>query len=106
MSGGGWGPAWDLWSAATQQVMTRSDFVRLNTECRPALGIPYVVDANSAANQDTVQVSWHRGDVKGTSTLTYQAGSWHFVPDDQTLADLRLGVDRLIQNRKAQGSCH
>src|SRR5258708_5556307 len=45
LSGGGWAQAWALWSAAGQASIGAADFERLNTQCRPALGEPYVLDA-------------------------------------------------------------
>ncbi|WP_037606875.1 hypothetical protein [Streptacidiphilus rugosus] len=106
LAGGGWAQAWALWNASAQQVIRQADFVRLNTVCRPALGVPYVVAATTRIDQETVRVDWRRADAVGSNTLLYQAGSWRFVPDAASLADYRLGVDALVRKRRAAGSCH
>ncbi|MHA6765493.1 hypothetical protein [Streptacidiphilus sp. PAMC 29251] len=106
LAGAGWAQAWDLWSDSAHQVIARADFVRLNTECRPVVGVPYVIDKSTTLDQATVRVDWHRADSHGSNTLVYRAGRWQFVPDAGSLADYRLGVDRLVQRQRAAGSCH
>jgi hypothetical protein len=106
LSGGGWGQAWELWSAGAQQVIGQADFVRLNNSCRPALGIPYVVGATTRIDRDTVRVDWHRATAGGSNTLVYQNGAWHFVPDPASLADYGLGVPALVRKWRAAGRCH
>lgn len=106
LAGGGWAEAWTLWSDPARQALSQADFVKLNTECRPVLGEPYVIDASTSVDPTTVRVDWHRAAATGSDTVVYQAGAWHFVPDATTLAGYRLGVDRLLRQRKAAGECH
>ncbi|MGF1426102.1 hypothetical protein [Kitasatospora sp. LaBMicrA B282] len=118
LAGGGWAQAWSLWDPGARQTITQADFVRLNTECRPALGTPYVIDRSATLDATTVQVDWHRAatatgagtgtstGASGSNTVRYQGGRWTFVPDPATLAGYRLGVDRLVQQRRAAGACH
>ena len=106
MSGGGWGQAWALWSAAGQAAMSEADFVRLNTECRPALGEPYVVDSATDVDTTDVKIAWHQGSTTGTSTVLFEGGAWRFQPDAQTLAAYRSGVAAVVAERKAAGGCH
>ncbi|MFC1411788.1 hypothetical protein ACEZCY_21265 [Streptacidiphilus sp. N1-12] len=106
LAGGGWAQAWDLWTAGARQVITQADFVRLNTECRPLLGVPYVIDTSTKVDPTTVRVDWHRAAATGSNTLVYQDGTWQFVPDPGSLTDYRLGVDKLVGQRRAAGSCH
>ena len=106
LAGGGWAQAWDLWAESARQVMSQADFVRLNTECRPALGTPYVIDDSIKVDATTVRVDWHRAAATGSSTLVYQAGKWQFVPDPGSLADYRLGVEKLVERRRAADACH
>ena len=106
LSGGGWAQAWGLWTASARQVITQADFVQLNTECRPVLGTPYVIDHSTKVNATTVQIEWHRATTTGSNTLVYQAGRWRFVPDPGSLAGYRLGVDKLVERRRAAHACH
>lgn len=106
LSGGGWGQAWGLWSAAGQAALSEADFVRLNTECRPALGEPYIVDNATNLDATTVRIDWHQGSTTGSGTVVYEGGTWKFQPDAQTLAAYRGGVAAVVAERKAAGECH
>ncbi|MEZ0114743.1 hypothetical protein ABH920_008778 [Catenulispora sp. EB89] len=106
MSGGGWAQAWGLWSAAGRAALSEGDFVRLNTECRPALGEPYVIDAAADVSATDVKVDWHQGSMTGNSTVVFEGGAWRFQPDAQTLAGYRSGVAAVVAERKAAGECH
>jgi hypothetical protein len=105
LAGGGWAPAWGLWSDSARQVISQDDFVRLNTECRPVLGVPTVVGTTTVVDPDTVRVAWRHAGTSGSNVLIYEAGTWHFVPDDGALAEFRLGVDHLVRDRRAKGLC-
>lgn len=106
LSGGGWAQAWGLWSAAGQAVLGQADFVRLNTECRPALGEPYIVDAATDVDATSVRIDWHQGSRTGSSSVVYEGGAWRFQPDTQTLASYRGGVAAVLAEQKAAGACH
>ena len=106
MSGGGWAQAWGLWSAAGQAAMSEADFARLNTECRPALGEPYVIDAATDVSATDVKVDWHQGSTTGSSAVVFEGGAWKFAPDAQTLAEYRTGIAAAVAKRKAAGECH
>lgn len=106
MAGGGWAQAWGLWSSDAQQAISQSDFVKLNTDCKPVLGVPYVIDTSTKLDPTTVRIDWHRATVSGSSTLVHASGRWQFIPDPGSLADYRLGVTKLVQQRRAAGSCH
>ncbi|QMU71573.1 hypothetical protein [Streptacidiphilus sp. P02-A3a] len=106
LAGGGWAQAWDLWADSARQVLTQADFVRLNTECRPVLGTPYVIDSSTKVDSTTVRIDWHRATATGSDTLSYQAGKWRFLPDPASLADYRLGVAKLVERRRAAHACH
>ncbi len=106
LAGGGWAQAWSLWADSAQQAISQAEFVRLNTECRPLTGAPYVIDRSTTVDPATVRVDWHRSGSTGSNTLVYQAGTWRFTPEASALAEYRLGVDELVRQRKAAGSCH
>lgn len=106
LSGGGWAQAWALWSAAGQAAIGEADFARLNTQCRPALGEPYLVDTATDIDATHVSVAWHQGSKTGSSTMVFEGGAWKYQPDAQTLADYRQGVAAVAAERKAAGQCH
>jgi hypothetical protein len=105
LAGGGWAQAWDLWTAGAQQAVPQAEFVRVNTACRPVVGVPYVIEGSTPTDPATVRIVWHRAGTTGSNTLLYQSGRWRFAPDARTLSDYRLGADRLITRRRSAGSC-
>ena len=105
LSGSGWAQAWSLWSQDAQQAISQDDFVRLNTECHPALGVPYVIRHSATVNQTTVEVHWSRAGTTGANTIVHESGRWRFVPDQDSLAGYRLGTDALVRQWKAAGTC-
>jgi hypothetical protein len=105
LAGGGWAQAWTLWSAEGQAAMRQADFVRLNTECRPALGEPYVIDAATDVDTTTVRIDWHQDSMTASSSVVYEQGAWRFQPDAQTLAAYRGGVAAVVAERRAAGAC-
>lgn len=105
LSGGDWGGAWDLWTAEGQRAVPRGEFVRVNAACRPALGVPYVIDGGTAAGAEEVRVAWHRGADSGTDSVAWQAGRWRFAPDPAVLADYRAGEAGALARLRAAGSC-
>lgn len=105
LAGGDFGGAWDLWAAPAQQVMDRSSFVVLNTQCRPALGEPYTITSVKAGSATVLTVFWRHGAETGTSSVIYQANRWRFAPGPAELADYRLGVPAVVAKRKAAGQC-
>ncbi|GAA1982817.1 hypothetical protein [Catenulispora subtropica] len=106
LAGGGWAQAWQLWSSTARSALSQSDFVRLNTECRPALGVPYTIDSTVPVGTTMVSVTWHQASTTGTAGVVYEGGEWRFVPDAATLADYRQGADKVISERRAAGRCH
>jgi hypothetical protein len=86
--------------------MSEADFVRLNTECRPVLGEPYVVDSATDVDATNVTITWHQGSTTGSSTVVFEGGAWRFQPDPQTLATYRGGVAAVVTERKATAGCH
>jgi len=106
LAGGDFGGAWDLWAAPAQQVMDRSSYVALNTQCRPALGEPYTITSVRADSATVLTVFWRHGPATGTSSVVYQGNRWWFAPGPTDLADYRLGVSAVVAKRKAAGECH
>lgn len=108
LSGGGWSDAWMLWSYSARRSVSEADFLRLNTECRPLLGVPYVIVESSMVDREHARITWSHGAESGADDMVYEDWAWHFVPDSATLAGLGPGADveRLVQERKAAGQCH
>ncbi len=106
LAAGDWPGAWRLWTDSAQRVLTETAFVKLNTECRPQLGVPYVIWQAQRTGTTTVLVRWTRGPAKGSNAMRYQQGAWKFAPSAADLAGYRRGVGRLVARLKAEQACH
>lgn len=105
LSGSDFGGAWDIWSPGAQRVIDRADFVALNTQCRPAIGQPYVITGVVGDSATRITVHWRTGQRTGTDDVAYQGNRWRFVPGADEQADYRLGVAALVARRRAAGQC-
>jgi hypothetical protein len=117
LSGGDYGHAWDLWSDPAKQVISRADFITLNTTCPVALGTPTKVVAARPVSNTSVAVDWQRAAQTGvgqtgaaqtgaaqtgTVNMVYAGGAWRFEPAAQ---DYRAGLSALIARRRAAHEC-
>lgn len=105
LAGGDYAGAWELWSPQAQQVISRADFVRLSTACPSGLGILVTIEDVTTTGPGESTVTWARGPQRGTSQLRYLDGRWRYQPDAATLAEYRLGADRVIKARRAAHTC-
>jgi hypothetical protein len=117
LAGGDYAQAWDLWSAAAQHMITRADFISLNTLCPVGLGVAATVTAALPISSTEVLIQWQRpalseGDQPGSTGLgsgrtgrirmIYVGGVWRFEPAD---ADLHGGVQAQLARRRAAHQC-
>ena len=105
LAGGGWGAAWDLWTASAQHVISRTDFVRVGTECAPWLGQPFVVKEMRWPATGQFTVTWQRAGVSATSSVLYQNGAWRFQPDPASLATFGAGGAAVLSRLRGQHAC-
>jgi hypothetical protein len=105
LAGGDWAGAWELWTTSAKQAMSKADFIALNKECQPKLGVLYEIQDVKPVAALAVAVSWQHAATKGSGTMKYENGSWHYEPDATQLADYRMGAKALIAKRKADKTC-
>jgi hypothetical protein len=105
LAAGDWPDAWKLWTGSAKQVLTQAGYVQLNTQCRPRLGVPYVIWQAERTGPLTVLVSWRRGSASGVNAMRYEHGAWKYAPSAAELAGYRLGVAKLVARLKAEKAC-
>lgn len=105
LSGGGWGAAWDLWTASAQHAVSRADFVRVDSACRPWLGQPFTVEEVGWPSIGRFTVTWEHAGISGTSAVLFQDGAWRFQPDPATLAIYGSGVAAALATLREQQAC-
>jgi hypothetical protein len=105
LAAGDWPGAWKLWTDSAKHVLGESAYVRLNTECQPRLGVPYVIWQAQRTGATTVLVRWTRGAARGSNAMLYQQGAWKFAPSAAALAAYQRGVGQLATTLKAEHAC-
>jgi len=105
LAAGDWPGAWKLWTDSAKHVLSESAYVRLNTECRPRLGVPYVIWQAQRTGATTVLVRWTRGTARGSNAMLYQQGGWKYAPSAADLAAYQRGIGQLVTTRKAEQEC-
>lgn len=105
LAGGGWGAAWDLWTASARRAVSRADFVRIDSACRPWLGQPFTIAEVSWPNTGHLTVKWEHAGTSGTSAVVDQDGAWRFQPDPATLAVYSSGVTAALAALHKQQAC-
>jgi hypothetical protein len=105
LAAGDWPGAWKLWTDSAKHVLGESAYVRLNTECQPRLGVPYVIWQAQRTGATTVLVRWTRGPARGSNAMLYQQRAWKFAPSAADLAAYQRGVGQLASTLKAEHAC-
>jgi hypothetical protein len=105
LAAGDWPGAWKLWTDSAKHVLSESAYVRLNTECKPRLGVPYVIWQAQRTGTTTVLVRWTRGTARGSNAMLYQQGAWKFAPSAADLAAYQRGAGQLVTTLKAEQAC-
>jgi len=99
-----WAGTWDLYDAAGQKAISRADFVRLKTACPGITGAPFVFKSIRAEG-DAYVILRERGGFSFSDTFVYENGHWRKKVPSDALAEYATGVDKLIEARRAAGSC-
>lgn len=105
-SAGDYGGFWDSWSAASQGLISRDDYVRLFDLCKPiAQGLRFEI-ANVTVSGDTANVAVTRLIGSFTFQFHYEDGRWRYIPDQQALADYRAkSVEQMAAEKQAAQAC-
>ena len=102
---GDWAGAWDLFTKAGKAAISRADYVRLHTTCKTLTGPAMTVKLIRAEGPDKAVVVYERLGFTFSYTLVYEDGQWRFQPDDEAMAGYAMGVDKLIADKTAAGTC-
>ncbi|MGI5162598.1 hypothetical protein [Microbispora sp. CA-102843] len=105
-SAGSYGAYWDHWSRATQQVVSREDYVRRFKLCKPVVeGLRFQVSSVTVAGAHA-KVVVARSIMTFTHDFVYEDGQWRFVPSEDVQKDYRTkSIDQLVSEDRAQSLC-
>lgn len=103
---GDYAGAWALLAEEAQNTLGREDYLKVFQQCpSPSEGVPSTIEAVRLDDQNTATVRSSRLGFKFSHTYKYEGGRWVYLPDAKALADYRLGPDKLVAKRKAEGGC-
>jgi hypothetical protein len=97
---GDWRGAWDLWTAAGKQAISRTDYQRYHTECQTITGIPFQIKTLRLEGDSEAVLVVERQGVQFSYSFFYEDHAWRFQPDTDAMASYAKGVDKLIAECK------
>lgn len=104
---GDYGEAWDVWSAAGKQAISRANYMRLFQLCPDvAQGVRFQIEHVTMDSDRHAHVRASRLIAMLTYRFVYEAGRWRFVPTPESMRDYRTKtVKEVAAERRAQGGC-
>jgi hypothetical protein len=103
-AGGDFAGAWDVYTAAGKQAISKADYIKLNETCaRKGLAI----ELTSARMEGTDRAVVVAKQLAATQsyTMTYEGTAWKLEPAKEGLAVYKQGVDKAIAAQKKAGTC-
>ncbi|GAA2539563.1 hypothetical protein GCM10010435_03630 [Winogradskya consettensis] len=103
-SGGDFGGAWELYTAAGKAAITRADYIKLNETCARH-GLPIeLTSARLDGPGKAVVIARQKGAAQ-SYTMRYEHNAWKLAPAKQGLALYAKGADKAIALQKKAGTC-
>lgn len=105
-SAGSYGPFWDRWSAGSQALVSRDDYLTLHEQCaQPAENLRFTVNSATVTGT-TAKVQANRLIAAFTVDFVYEGEVWRYVlPADQQQEHRLKNVDQIVRERKASNLC-
>jgi hypothetical protein len=103
-SGGDFAGAWDMYTTAGKQAISKEDYVKLNTACSRK-GLAIQLTSARMEGADKAVVIAKQLVAAQSYTLVYEGESWKLEPAKEGLALYAKGADRAIAAQKKAGTC-
>ncbi|WP_344980578.1 DUF4352 domain-containing protein [Streptosporangium fragile] len=105
-SAGSYGEFWDRWSAQSQSLIPRDDYISVFEQCpQAAQNLRFTIDSVTVDGTGA-KVNANRLIAAFTFDFTYEGQAWRYVlPADQQQEYRTKNVDQLVQERRASGVC-
>ncbi|GAA3336178.1 hypothetical protein GCM10020358_07300 [Amorphoplanes nipponensis] len=103
-SGGDFAGAWDMYTAAGKQAITKADYIKLNTACSRK-GLAIQLSSARMEGADKAVVIAKQLVAAQSYTMVYEGDSWKLEPAREGLALYAKGADRAIAAQKKAGTC-
>ncbi|UQU67000.1 hypothetical protein COUCH_12290 [Couchioplanes caeruleus] len=103
-SGGDFGGAWEMYTAAGKAAISKADYVKLNETCsRKGLSIQLTSARMDGADKAVVIAK--QLVAAQSYTMVYEQDAWKLEPAKEGLALYAKGADRAIALQKKAGTC-
>jgi hypothetical protein len=103
-SGGDFAGAWDMYTAAGKQAITKDDYVKLNQACSRK-GLAIQLTSARMEGTDRAVVIAKQLVAAQSYTMVYEGDGWKLEPAKEGLALYKQGAAKAIAAQKKAGTC-
>ncbi|BCJ55519.1 hypothetical protein Asp14428_69940 [Actinoplanes sp. NBRC 14428] len=103
-SGGDFGGAWDMYTAAGKAAISKTDYIKLNETCSRK-GLAIQLTSARMEGADKAVVIAKQLVAAQSYTMVYEQDGWRLEPAKEGLALYAKGADRAIAVQKKAGTC-
>jgi hypothetical protein len=103
-AGGDFAGAWEMYTAAGKQAITKNDYVKLNEACSRK-GLAIQLTSARLEGPDRAVVIAKQLVAAQSYTMVYEAGSWRLEPAKEGLMLYKQGAAKAIAAQKKAGTC-
>jgi hypothetical protein len=96
--------AWDMYTAAGKQAITKADYVKLNQACSRK-GLAIQLTSARMDGPDRAVVIAKQLVATQSYTMVYEGDAWRLEPAREGLALYKLGAVKAIAAQKKAGTC-
>jgi hypothetical protein len=103
-AGGDFAGAWDMYTAAGKQAISKADYVKLNQACSRK-GLAIQLTSARMDGPDRAVVIAKQLVATQSYTMVYESDAWKLEPAKEGLALYKLGAAKAIAAQKKAGTC-
>ncbi|GIE92854.1 hypothetical protein [Paractinoplanes rishiriensis] len=103
-AGGDFAGAWDMYTAAGKQAISKDDYVKLNQACSRK-GLAIQLTSARMEGADRAIVIAKQLVAAQSYTMVYEGNAWKLEPAKEGLALYKLGAAKAIAAQKKAGTC-
>jgi hypothetical protein len=103
-AGGDFAGAWDMYTAAGKQAISKDDYVKLNQACSRK-GLAIQLTSARMEGTDRAVVIAKQLVAAQSYTMVYENDAWKLEPAKEGLALYKLGAVKAIAAQKKAGTC-
>ena len=103
-SGGDFAGAWEMYTSAGKQSISKDDYVKLNTACSRK-GLAIQLTSARMEGTDRAVVIAKQLVAAQSYTMVYEQDAWKLEPAKEGLSLYKMGAEKAIAAQKKAGTC-